>query len=67
VQFSCRTPGEALADLMEKNVHWVYINGGQLIQLFLREGLVADIVISTFPVLLGSGNYCSEYCPMISI
>ena len=29
VQFSCRTPGEALADLMEKNVHRVYIDGGR--------------------------------------
>ncbi|MDR6368590.1 dihydrofolate reductase [Enterobacter sp. SORGH_AS 287] len=56
VQFSCRTPGEALADLMEKNVHQVYIDGGQLIQPFVREGLVADIVISTVPVLLGSGK-----------
>lgn len=56
VQFSCRTPREALADLMEKNVHRVYIDGGQLIQSFLREGLVADIVITTVPVLLGSGK-----------
>jgi riboflavin biosynthesis pyrimidine reductase len=39
----------------EKNVHRVYIDGGQLIQSFLREGLVADIVITTVPVLLGSG------------
>ena len=28
----------------------------QLIQSFLREGLVADIVITTVPVLLGSGK-----------
>jgi dihydrofolate reductase len=41
---------------MEKNVHRVYIDGGQLIQSFLREGLVADIVITTIPVLLGSGK-----------
>ena len=45
-----------LQDLMEKNVHRVYIDGGQLIQSFLREGLVADIVITTVPVLLGSGK-----------
>ncbi|KDF28766.1 hypothetical protein AE03_02895 [Klebsiella aerogenes MGH 77] len=56
VQFSCFTPGEALAHLKEKNVHRVYIDGGQLIQSFLREGLVADIVITTVPVLLGSGK-----------
>ena len=56
MQFSGRTPKEALADLMEKNVHRVYIDGGQLIQSFLREGLVADIVITIVPVLLGSGK-----------
>jgi dihydrofolate reductase len=56
VQFSCRTPEVTLADLMEKNVHWIYIDGGQVMHSFLREGLVADIVISTFPVLLCSGK-----------
>ena len=56
VQFSCGTPREALTELMEKNVHRAYIDGGQLIQSFLREGLVADIVITTVPVLLGSGK-----------
>ncbi|KNC93327.1 dihydrofolate reductase family protein [Trabulsiella odontotermitis] len=56
VQFSCRAPGEVLADLTVQNAHRVYIDGGQVIQSFLREGLVADIVITTVPVLLGSGK-----------
>ncbi|AHJ74365.1 dihydrofolate reductase family protein [Kosakonia sacchari] len=56
VQFSCRTPREVLADLAVQNAHRVYIDGGQVIQSFLREGLVADIVITTVPVLLGSGK-----------
>ncbi|WP_368544287.1 dihydrofolate reductase family protein [Enterobacter soli] len=56
VQFSCRAPGEVLADLAEQNVHRVYLDGGQVIQSFLREGLVADIVITTVPVLLGAGK-----------
>ncbi|WP_024560270.1 dihydrofolate reductase family protein [Franconibacter pulveris 601] len=56
VQFSSRTPAEVLADLAAQNVHRVYIDGGQVIQSFLREGLVADIVITTIPVLLGSGK-----------
>ncbi|WP_373964050.1 dihydrofolate reductase family protein [Kosakonia sacchari] len=56
VQFSCRTPGEVLTDLAAQNAHRVYIDGGQVIQSFLREGLVADIVITTVPVLLGSGK-----------
>ncbi|MCG3098843.1 dihydrofolate reductase family protein [Enterobacter sp. DRP3] len=56
VQFSSRAPTEVLNDLAEKNVHRVYLDGGQLIQSFLREGLVADMVITTVPVLLGSGK-----------
>ncbi|WP_354691436.1 dihydrofolate reductase family protein [Phytobacter sp. RSE-02] len=56
VQFSCRTPKEVIADLAAQNAHRVYIDGGQVIQSFLREGLVADIVITTVPVLLGSGK-----------
>jgi dihydrofolate reductase len=56
VQLSSRTPGEVLADLAAQNAHRVYLDGGQVIQSFLREGLVADIVITTVPVLLGSGK-----------
>lgn len=55
VQFSRRTPREVIDDLAAQNAHRVYIDGGQVIQSFLREGLVADIVITTVPVLLGSG------------
>jgi dihydrofolate reductase len=53
VQFSSRTPKEVLDDLAAQNVHRVYLDGGQVIQSFLREGLVADMVITTVPVLLG--------------
>lgn len=56
VQFSNRAPKEVIDDLAAQNAHRVYIDGGQLIQSFLREGLVADIVITTIPVLLGSGK-----------
>lgn len=33
----------------------VYVNGGQLIQGFLRAGLIAEITLTRIPVLLGSG------------
>ncbi len=56
VQFSCRTPKEVLDDLAAQNVHRVYLDGGKVIQSFLREGLVADMVITTVPVLLGAGK-----------
>ena len=56
VQFSSRTPKEVLDDLARQNARRVYLDGGQVIQSFLREGLVADMVITTVPVLLGSGK-----------
>ena len=34
----------------------VYVDGGQLVQSFLRAGLIADMVITTVPVLLGAGR-----------
>jgi dihydrofolate reductase len=59
VQFSPHAKGGA-DDLAAQNVHRVYLDGGQVIQSFLREGLVADMVITTVPVLLGRENRCSE-------
>ncbi|MDH0309742.1 dihydrofolate reductase family protein [Klebsiella pasteurii] len=56
VQLSSRTPGEVLADLALQNAHRVYLDGGLVIQSFLREGLVADMIITTVPVLLGAGK-----------
>ncbi|MBP1129291.1 dihydrofolate reductase [Serratia sp. PL17] len=56
VRFSTLTPKHALESLAEQGVHRVYVDGGQLIQSFLREGLIADMVITTVPVLLGSGR-----------
>lgn len=56
VRFSGLAPQQAMAELAGQGVNRVYVDGGQLIQSFLREGLVADLVITTVPVLLGSGR-----------
>jgi dihydrofolate reductase len=56
VQFSNLTPKHLIEQLDEQKVHRVYLDGGQLIQSFLRENLVTDMVITTVPVLLGSGR-----------
>ena len=34
----------------------VYVDGGRIIQSFLREGLISDLVITRVPILLGSGR-----------
>ncbi|MDW5499580.1 dihydrofolate reductase family protein [Pseudomonas lundensis] len=56
VQFSNLTPKQLIKQLGEQNVRRVYLDGGQLIQSFLRENLVTEMVITTVPVLLGSGR-----------
>jgi dihydrofolate reductase len=56
VRFSSRAPKDAMENLAEQNVRRVYVDGGRLVQSFLRDGLVADMVITTVPVLLGSGR-----------
>jgi dihydrofolate reductase len=56
VQFSGSTPRQAVEMLGKQNVRRIYVDGGQLVQSFLREGLITDMVITTVPVLLGSGR-----------
>ncbi|WP_328813920.1 dihydrofolate reductase family protein [Rhodococcus sp. NBC_00297] len=50
-----RNTTELVRDLDEAGARNVYIDGGQLIQTFLRESLVDQVTITTAPVLLGSG------------
>ncbi|WP_416049529.1 dihydrofolate reductase family protein [Cupriavidus basilensis] len=56
VRFSDRTPKDAMAQLAAEGVNRVYVDGGQLVQSFLRDGLIADLVVTTVPVLIGAGR-----------
>lgn len=56
VRFSAATPKELMAELAAQKVHRVYVDGGQVVQSFLRDGLIADMVITTVPVLIGAGR-----------
>lgn len=56
VRFSDRAPRDEMEALSEQNVRRVYVDGGQVVQSFLRDGLIADMVITTVPVLIGSGR-----------
>ena len=42
--------------LSKKNWKRIYIDGGQLIQSFLRENLIEDMIITKIPVLIGQGR-----------
>ncbi len=56
VYFFNGTPSEAMEKLARQNVRRVYVDGGQVVQSFLRDGLIADMVITTVPVLIGTGR-----------
>jgi dihydrofolate reductase len=54
-RFHAGAPGPLLDDLAAAGVRRVYVDGGDVIRLFLREGLIDDITLSVIPILLGDG------------
>jgi len=48
--------GSGAVNTGKLGVRRIYLDGGQLVQSFLREGLVADLVVTTVPVLIGAGR-----------
>ena len=49
------SPREVAAELDGRGVRRAYIDGGQTIQSFLREGLIAEMTLTVLPVLIGEG------------
>ena len=48
-------PREVLAHLSNEGFSNIYIDGGKVIQSFLKEDLVDELIISQVPLLIGSG------------
>jgi len=48
-------PKELLNYLSDKNFSAVYVDGGKVIQNFLKEDLIDELIISKAPVLIGNG------------
>lgn len=46
---------ELVAGLTARGTKHVYADGGQVIQSFLRAGMIDKLIISTAPVLIGTG------------
>ena len=49
------TPAEVLSHLSAKGFSGTYVDGGKVIQDFLKEDLIDELIISKVPVLIGSG------------
>lgn len=56
VELSHEEPKSLVARLNSKGFKHLYIDGGKIIQSFLRSGLIQEITITTIPILLGSGR-----------
>ena len=48
-------PKELLSELSEKEFRSAYIDGGKVIQSFLADDLIDELIIARVPVLLGDG------------
>jgi len=55
VRVMASTPQELVEQLAREGYKHVYLDGGKVIQSFLREGLVDDMTLTIIPVLIGEG------------
>ena len=55
VRIAAGSPMAVMTQLADEGLRRVYVDGGKLIQSFLRAGLIADMIVTRVPILLGSG------------
>ena len=55
VHHAAGTPKQIMAQLAQRGVRHVYVDGGQTVQSFLRAGMIDRITITRVPVIIGSG------------
>lgn len=55
VRISNQAPDELMETLDKEGWKKAYVDGGKVIQSFLRAGLISDIVLTRVPVLIGDG------------
>ncbi len=56
VRFMNLSPKDVMSLLTSEGWNKVYVDGGQVIQSFIRDNLIEDIVLTVVPVLIGSGR-----------
>lgn len=55
VELTNLAPQEVMNMLEERGWTRAYIDGGKLVQSFIRQGLIEDITLTRIPILIGSG------------
>ena len=56
VEISCGDPKGVVATLKGKGFNHIYVDGGTVIQDFLREDMIDEMIITRVPMLLGGGT-----------
>ena len=56
VEISGLNPPDLMSSLHERGWSRAYVDGGLLVQSFIRCGLVADLVVTIIPILIGDGR-----------
>ncbi|WP_017306042.1 dihydrofolate reductase family protein [Spirulina subsalsa] len=51
----CANPRDVVQQLEKQGFQHLYVDGGQTVQHFLREGLLQNLIITRVPILLGEG------------
>lgn len=55
VTIVCLKPSDLLAHLYEAGFRAAYIDGGKVVQSFLAEDLIDELIVAKVPVLIGEG------------
>ncbi len=55
VRVSALGPADIMQELTDKGWARAYVDGGKVIQSFIRAGLISDITLTHIPVLIGEG------------
>ena len=55
VELSQLDPDALMGSLAKRGWTRAYVDGGRLVQSFLRAGLIADLTITQVPILIGQG------------
>ncbi len=55
VEISNLDPKALMDEVDRRGFRRVYVDGGAVIQSFLRDGLIADMKVTLVPILIGSG------------
>ena len=55
VSISSAEPKQLIYELETKGIKNIYIDGGKVIQSFLKENLVSKLILTRVPIILGKG------------